>query len=106
MTAIATGWAVRFPSGLTYAFCGPLGVPATEDDVWEQTLGARAVPDAKACGARAFRCEVREIGETPAEMPHAASPCEATAAAPTSPPPHQGPPDPHAAQEAKEAPQT
>lgn len=60
MTILATGWAVVRPDG-TVEICTRPG--ATEQDVWWATYGYRdRVAAAKAHGARAVRCEVREIG--------------------------------------------
>lgn len=53
MTVVATGWAVVRPDGTIVVECGPS---------WELFLPSD-VEEAKSRGARAFRCEVREIGE-------------------------------------------
>lgn len=63
MTVIATGWAVVRPDGSVVADCE---AGTTEEMIWTIALGwpdAAEIAAAKSRGARAFRCEVREIGE-------------------------------------------
>lgn len=63
MTVIATGWAVVRPDGIVGSFA------ATENKAWSAAYPSllrpldKVIEEAKARGARAFRCEVREIGE-------------------------------------------
>lgn len=60
MTILATGWAVVRPDGTIVTYTQP-GV--TEQDAWWAAVGySHEVDAAKARGARAVRCEVREIG--------------------------------------------
>lgn len=60
MTILATGWAVVRPDGTVVTNTEP---GATEEGAWWRAIGYRdQVEAAKARGARAFRCEVREIG--------------------------------------------
>lgn len=60
MTILATGWAVVRPDG-TVVTCTTPGV--REHDAWWVAMGyGDTIEAAQACGARAVRCEVREIG--------------------------------------------
>jgi hypothetical protein len=56
-----TGWAVQCPDGRIVVNAEP---SATEATTWWMACGyADDVARAKARGARAFRCEIREIEE-------------------------------------------
>lgn len=62
MTVIATGWAVVRADGKSVDFDKDA---SGEDQAWWHAgfRTSSAIAAAKSCGARAFRCEVREIGE-------------------------------------------
>lgn len=63
MTVIATGWAVVRADGSVIA---DFAHDIDEATIWKFATGygiAEDIAYAKSRGARAFRCEVREIGE-------------------------------------------